>query len=313
MRAAILGGADLEAVARSLDLAPQADGASLALIDADDEDAVAAAAALAPDLPRVFIATATRAALLRAAGTAHVVERPLTAARLGPAIFAIERSREPRPRVVLFLAAAGATGRTSLVANLALRIGARSPVIALDATGTGALAWRLGASVAPWSDLAAVGDELGEAHLRLAAAERDGALVLGGLGAPTEALLARVLEIARAMGAALVDAPPPWFAASLRAMADRVYVCANPDPASAAATLGALADLLATGAQLVVSQARERDVDRLATLFGARPSFVLPPDEPACRDALARRGRAAGALGRAYDSLAEILLADLAA
>lgn len=310
---AILGGADLEAVARSLDLVPQGDGASLALIDADDEDAVAAAAALAPDLPRVFVASATRASLLRAAAATHVVERPLTAARLGPAIFSIERSREPPPRVVLFLAATGATGRTSLVANLALRIAPRTPVIALDATGTGSLAWRLGTTVAPWSDLAAVGDELGEAHLRLAAAERDGALLLGGLGVPSEALLLRVLEIARGMGAALVDAPPHWFAPELRAIADRVYLCANPDPASAAATSSAFATALASGGQLVVSQARERDVQRLAALFGARPSFVLPPDEPACRDALARRGRTAGALGRAYDSLAEILLADLAA
>lgn len=310
-RVAVFGGTELLEAARSLELEVVSDAAELAVVDADDDASVGAAALLPGTLPRVFIAGVVRAALLRAAGAPHVLERPLTAARLGPIVFALERAREAAPRIVLFIAATGATGRTSLVANLALRLAVRAPALAIDATGTGALAWRLGATVAPWPDLAAVGDELGEAHLRLAAAERDGALIVGGVGSPSAALLRGVIERARGLGAVLVDGPAPAVARDLARGSERVYVCANPDPASAAVTAAVFGDLLGAPARLVVSQARERDVTRLAALFGVPPTFVLPPDEPSCRDALRRRGRTNGALGRAYDAIAEILLADV--
>ncbi len=120
-----------------------------------------------------------------------------------------------------------------------------------------------------------------------------------------------MIALGRGFGAVLVDAPR--CDAALRDAADRVYVCANPDPASAAATVAVFDDVLRDGARLVVSQARERDASLLTSRFGVPPTFVLPPDEPALRDAMTRRGRVAGRLGRAYDAIAEIFLADLAA
>lgn len=310
---AICGGPDLREVAAELGLREDETKSSLVLVDADDDAAVAGASHLDPRIPRVFVAEAGRAALLAAAGVLHVVVRPLSAQALGAVVFAIERERERPPRLLLFVSATGATGRTSLVANLALRLALHVAVVALDATGTGALAWRLGATVAPWPALVAVGADLGEAHLRLAGAQRDGILVLGGSGACGEEQLLRVIELARAMGLLLVDGPAPWCAGQLPDRADRVFVCANPDPASVAVTLGTCGELFARGAQLVVSQARERDATELAAAFGRAPALLLPRDEAAMRDALLRRGAAGGELGRTYDAIAEIILAEVTA
>lgn len=304
----MLGGADLRAACAELELEERTVGVELIVVDADDDACVARSAAFPPDAPRVFVAERTRAELLRTAGAAHVVTRPVDARTLGPVVFALERARPMTLRLVLFCSASGATGRTLLVANLASRIASRMNVLALDATGTGALAWRLGASVAPWSDIAAVGPDLAETHLRLAAAERSHALVLGGAGAPDPELIVRVARLARDLGLVLVDAPAYRPSPALVEIADRVVVSANPDPASAAAT-AALLDLFAD-AQLVVSQAEERDVPELRRLFGRPPSFLLPRDERSCRAATRGRSPAGGRLGAAYDAIAELLLAE---
>ncbi len=312
IRAVVCGGPDLRSAALALGLDVGSEAPDLVLVDADDDAAVDAARRCEPHAARVFVAESARAALLEAAGVPHVVRRPASAATIGPVIFGIERAHEIRPRVLAFVAATGATGRTSLVVNLAARVAVRTPVVALDATGTGALSWRLGKTVAPWSDLAAVGEDLTEAHLRLAAAESDGVLVLGGSGECGEDLLLRVTEQLRGLGVVLVDAPAHPSACRLADLADRVFVCANPDPASAAATTALFGETLARGGQLVVSQADERDAPGLASAFGRQPAFLLPRDEPACRTALLRRSLTGGRLGLAYDAIAEILLADVA-
>ena len=310
MRAAlILGGDDLRHAAIALGLDDEPLHPDVVLVDADDDQVVERAAAF-PSVPRVFVAERSRASLLRAAGYAFVVERPVAPASLGPVLFAMERSRPQVARVILFCAAAGATGRTSLVANLALRLARCASVVAVDATGTAALSWRLGARVAPWADIAAVGADLGEAHVRLAAAERDGALILGGSGAPDGALVARVVEICAAWSLVLVDAPAYQPGPELVARADRVLVCANPDPASVAATSALLAEFGNADPHLVVSQVEHRDAGRIAALFGRPASCLLPRDEASCRDALQRRGPSGGRLGRAYDALAEVLAAE---
>lgn len=310
-RVAVCGGEELRGAAASLGLQLDGSSAELVLVDADDEASVACAERLPTRAPRVFVAGVARAALLRAAGAAHVVVGPCSAATLGPVVFAIERADERAPAIFAFVAATGATGRTSLVANLALRVAARVPVVALDGTGTGALAWRMGVTVAPWADIAAVGEDLGEGHLRLASSERDGVSFVGGVGPVSEDQLLRVLELSRALGVVFLDAPGYWFARRVVEAAERVWVCANPDPASAALTRVILADLADRSAQLVVSHAQERDVSHLGREFGRGPTLLLPSDEPACRDALARRGPTGGRLGRAYDAIAELVLAEL--
>jgi hypothetical protein len=233
--ALVLGGEDLRRAAAALGLATDAERAEVVLVDADDDASVARACAFA-SVPRVFVADPPRAAVLRAAGYAYVAERPADAVSLGPVLFALERARPRAARVVICCAACGATGRTSLVANLALRVARRAGVVAIDATGSAMLAWRLGARVAPWAEIAAVGADLGEAHLRLASAECLGALVLGGTGAPDGALLGRVVELCAGLGLVLVDTPAYEPPRELLARADRILVCANPDAASAAAT-----------------------------------------------------------------------------
>ncbi len=311
-RVAVCGGEALHAAAEALGLKADEARAEAVLVDAADDGAVARALAFPASLPRVFVADGGRAALLEAAGAAHVVAPPPTASALGPLIHALERGRSRAPTTVLCCAAVGATGRTSLVANLALRAARHTPAVAVDATGTGALAWRLGATVAAWADIAAVGAELGEGHLRLAAAEREQLLIVGGTGAPDEGLTRRVVELARSAGAVFIDAPAHRPAAALVERADRILVCANPDPASGAATRALLDELGERDSQLVVSQAEERDAHELAALFGRPPTYLLPRDEGAFRAALAVRGPIRGKLGRAYDAIAEILVAELA-
>ena len=144
--------------------------------------------------------------------------------------------------------------------------------------------------------------------MRLASAEREGALILGGVGIPDAALLSRVVDICATQSLVLIDAPAYRPAQELIKRADRIFVCANPDAAAAAATVTLLTDL--PDAHLVVSQAEERDATTLAALFGRPASFLIPRDEPSLRASLARRGPAGGRLGRAYDVLAEVIGAE---
>lgn len=310
-RAAVCGGEDLRDAARALGLEDVAERAEIVLVDASDDVAIGRALGLPVSLPRVFVADGARAALLESAGAARVVRPPVSAAAIGPLIHALERERRRAPSLVLCCSAVGASGRTSLVANLGLRVARHTPTVAIDGTGSGALAWRLGATVAPWADLAAVGTDLSDAHLRLAAADREGLLLVGGVGAPQAELLHRAIEVASAIGIVLLDAAAQRPTPALLEIADRVLVCANADAASGATTRGFLDELGQRDAQLVVSQADERESRQVAALFGRAPTFLLPRDERACRAALSDRGAIGGRLGRAYDAIAEILVAEL--
>jgi len=292
-RVAVCGGEPLRAAARAVGLEEDDEHAELVLVEAADEAAVARARALSPALPRVFVADGPFAALLEAAGAAYVVSPPPRPSVLGPIIHTLERGRTRAPATIVVCAAGGASGRTSLVGNLAIRVARRTPAIAIDATGSGALAWRLGVTVTPWTEIAAVGADLSDGHLRLAAAERHGLLVVGGVGAPDEDLVCRVVDLARSQTAA------------------RIVVCSNPDPASVSATRALLEQVADLETQLLVSQAEERDARALTASFGRAPTYLLPRDESACRAAVARRGPISGRLGRAYDAIAEILLAEV--
>jgi hypothetical protein len=101
----------------------------------------------------------------------------------------------------------------------------------------------------------------------------------------------------------LVDAPPLFDAGArvARGSADRVVVLTYDDAASLAA-LDALS--LGDGEWIVASQSR-------SSRIGPHAVFrALPRDEPAVAEALSRRDRVGGALGRAYDALAEIIALD---
>lgn len=313
-RALVLGAPDVRPAVAALGITRDTTDPDLLIVDADDEGAVEDATRYPSAVARIFIAGASRAALLRAAGVGNVVERPLAVSSLGLAILHVERARARGPRALLFTSATGATGRTSLIANVALRLARRVPVLAIDATSTGALAWRLNLAVAPWADIVGLGEELTEAHLRLAAAERDGALFIGGCGSVSPPQLHRVISTASKFATVLVDSPALALVDdTLLDAAERVYVCANPDVASAAVTAAACASLFDRGAHLVISQARERDAGRLTEVFGYPPAFILPRDEASLRRCLLRRGPANGRLGRAYEVISEIVLADVTA
>ena len=204
-------------------------------------------------------------------------------------------------RVLTLTAARGGVGRTLCAANLARRLAGVGSVLALDATGTGALAWWLGVEARPWSDLEVLSAELRPEHLELIATSVGSRLTLIG-GAPAvpslEALVATI-GVARTLAdLVVVDAPPlaDHRAQACVALSDRVLVLSYADPASAAA-LGAA--VLPGSAWLIGSQ---------AAIDGA--FRVLPRDERAVGDALQRRGVTSGALGRAYDELAELLAID---
>ena len=96
----------------------------------------------------------------------------------------------------------------------------------------------------------------------------------------------------------LIDAPllPDERARVAIDRSDRVLVLSYADAASRAAFVSA--DVPAS-AWVIGSQGRVEDAFR-----------VFPPDEAGVADALATRGPIGGALGRAYDELAELLAID---
>ena len=301
-RAAICGGPDLVAAAEALGLvaAPEPD---VVLVDTRREDAIARAAEYAPSIPRVAVASGATAALLRAAGVAHVAAG--TAAEVvGPQVAAAlpARAREATRRV-LITSARGGVGRTLLATNLALRLGRAAPVWLLDATGTGTAGWWLRAEARPWSELEPMAPELSIEHLRVVAtAVAPGVQVVGGPGsAPSWPLLAACLR-ALDRELAIVDAAPlaDERTRALRersTSAHRTLVLTYPD----AASLAALAAHDLADAWLVASQ---------GALPGGAAFRSLPRDDDAVARALSERAGVRGRLGRAYDDLAEILAID---
>lgn len=304
-RAAICGGPDLVAAVAAIGVV-EGEPAQLAVIDMRSAEGVARAAALPAALPRVLVADSDGEHLLRAAGVLHVTSAA-TPEALGPLVVsALPRAQRDATRRVVVTAARGGVGRTLLAANLARRVSRRWPLWLIDATGTGAAAWWLRAEVRPWSDLEPLTHELSVEHLRVVATEPSPGLhLLGGGGpAPTvELLTACLASLGSAGELTLIDAPL-LADERTRAVVDRsgldsrTLVVSYADPASLAAL-----DCYDLGqAWLIASQTKE--------LPGRSVFRSLPRDEAAVAAAHASRAAVSGALGRAYDQVAELVAID---
>jgi Mrp family chromosome partitioning ATPase len=307
-RAAICGGDDLRAAAVTLGLESCDSGRpDLVLVDLRDAAACAAAAALEPAVPRVVVAGESERALAGALGYDMArVAATCEPAALGPLVVAaLPRAPRRATRLIVVTAPRGGAGCSLLAANLARRLAPRISVVALDATGTGALGWWLGCTPRTWTELEGLTDELTAEHLAIVATETAGLRVVGGAPvAPTRALAESTVRAAASLAdLVIVDAPAlaDERARSLAILADRVMVLSYDDPLSIA-TLDA--SDLPSDAWLVASQSR-------AARIGERAAFrALPRDESAVGAAIAGRGSVGGALGRAYDDLAELIALD---
>ncbi len=307
-RAAICGGDDLRAAAAVLGLEPCGAGRpDLVLVDLRDASACAAAAALESTIPRVAVASETERALAAALGyDASSIAATCEPAALGPLVVAaLPRTLRRATRVVVVTGIRGGVGRTLLVANLARRLAPQLSVAAVDATGTGALGWWLECAPRAWTELEGLTDELTAEHLAVVAAESLGLRVIGGAPvAPTRALAESTVRAAASLAElVLADAPvlSDERARALAALAERVLVLSYDDPLSLA-TLDACE--VPSDAWLMASQSRTARI-------GDRAAFrALPRDEAAVSAALSGRRGVGGALGRAYDQLAELIALD---
>jgi len=308
-RVELCGGVDLRSAAAALGLVPATDGKpDLALIDLRDDASLARAAELPPTLPRVVVIAEAQLRLARALG---VPERSVTTssepAALGPLIAAaVPREARRSTRSVLITAARGGVGRSLLVSNLARRLADTRSVFVLDLTGTGAVAWWLGAEGSSWSELELLAHELSGEHLAVVAVDAAPGVRIAG-GAPRAATPRLAVAAARAAlevaEMVLLDAPtiadPVTLAVS--EVVDRILLLSYDDPVSVA-TLAATD--VPDGAWLISSQSK-------ATSLAGRDAFrSLPADEAAVAAAAGKRGPVGGALGRGYDELTELLRID---
>lgn len=304
-RVALCGPALAEA-ASTLGLEPVDERPEVVLLDLADADAVRAASAIDPSVPRIVLADGEHAELLRALGAGSFrVAASSKPGAIGPLLAATLPVRPPRAtRLVVVTGPVGGSGRTLLAVNLAARLATRGSVVLLDLTGSGSAAWWLRVTPSPWSDLEGLIDELTPEHLGVVAAERDGVRVVGAAGPMPSPRLA-VAAARAAVGLAdlvVVDAPAiaDDRAQAIAGFADRVLLVAPDDPVSAAA----LAQLGPSDHWLIGSRCRGQRL-------GGRAVMRSLPDDPAAVRAAARDGGAvAGALGRAYDDLAELLAID---
>ena len=302
-RVAACGGAELEATCALLGLTIETTAPRLVLVDLRWAGAASRAAAFASDVPRIFIATPDQAECLGAFGASGaIVAATAEPAVLGPLIArTLPRPARDRTRVVAVTAARGGSGRTLCAANLARRLAEASTVLAIDATGTGALGWWLGADPRPWSELEVLSDELGREHVELVASAVAPRLTLLG-GAPLAPSLAVLGPAIAAAGdladVVIVDGPllADERGRACAARADRTLLLSYADAASMAALFAA-------------------EVPAEAWLLGSQDAIsgafrVLPRDERAIGEAITTRGPVGGALGRAYDDLAELIAID---
>jgi len=307
-RVAVLGGDDLRASVVALGFEPtEIARAQVAVVDARDRAQLAAASALPHALPRLTIAAPEDASFLAAIGidSARVVTS-IEAARIGPALVAlIPRSKRGPTKLVVITGVRGGVGRTLLAANLALRIAKRLRVCAIDATGTGALAWWLRAAPKPWSDAEAIAAEMSEEHLPVIADAGAGVQVVGGAGAaPSAGVLHATVRVTTALDDLVIVDAPLTTDANARALADgadRRVVLAYDDPCSA---LLLDADPPQERDWVIAAQSRK------ATIAGRTAFRALPRDESAVASAASSRSQAGGGLGRAYDELAELVTID---
>jgi hypothetical protein len=303
MRVAVCGGDELRSACEVLGLETARSGPRLVLVDLRVADAAARAAAFPADIPRIVIATPEQAGLLAALGSDRtLVAASADAAHIGPLVArSLPQALPERTRVVTLTAPRGGTGRTLCAANLARRLAADRTVVAIDGTGTGALGWWLGVDPRPWAELEALAGELRAEHVELVATTVAPRLAIVGSAPepPSADLLATTIAAARELAELVfVDAPvlPDERTRAAIARSDRILVLSYADAASRAAL--ASADVPAN-AWIIGAQGRIDDAFR-----------VLPRDEDAVADALAARKPAGGALGRAYDELAELLAID---
>ena len=306
--AAICGGDDLRAAAAALGLDPcDAVRPDLVLVDLRDSAACAIAAAIAPGIPRVAVAGESERALAAALGyDASSIAATCEPAALGPLVVAaLPRTPRRATRLVVVTGARGGVGRSLLVANLARRLASRLTVAAVDATGTGALGWWLECAPRTWTELEGLTDELTAEHLAVVATESAGLRVIGGAPvAPTRALAESTVRAAASLAElVLVDTPvvADDRGRALAALADRVLLLSYDDPLSLA-TLDA--SEVPNGTWLLASQSRTLRI-------GDHAAFrALPRDEAAVGAALSGRRAVGGALGRAYDELADLIALD---
>ena len=307
-RAAICGGDDLRAAAVVLGLDPcDAGTPDLVLVDLRDASACAVAAAIESGIPRVAVAGASERRLAAALGyDASSIAATCEPAALGPLVVAaLPRTPRRATRLAVVTSARGGVGRSLLVANLARRLAPGRVLAAIDATGTGALGWWLQCAPRAWTELEGLTDELTGEHLAVVATESAGLRVIGGAPVvPTRALAESTVRAAASLAElVLVDAPAlaDDRGRALAALADRVLVLSYDDPLSLASLD---ASEVPGGAWLIASQSR-------TTRIGEHAAFrALPRDEGAVGAALSERRAVGGALGRAYDELAELIALD---
>jgi hypothetical protein len=309
LRVVLCGGSELASAAEVLGLiAVDAARADLALVDLRSSEALAEAATLAPELPRVVVLSDDQVGLAEALGVPRSsVATSCEAAMLGPLIAAtVPPPKRRSTRSVLVTSARGGAGRSLLVANLARRVAGLRATLCLDLTGDGTLSWWLGATSGSWSDLEDLTDELTAEHLGVVATDAGtGLRIIGGPPyAPsvrlTQSAFRAALELSEIV---FVDAPTLADERTRRLVSsvDRVLVLCYDDPISTAAL--ASADV-PEGAWLIASQS-------VATTLGGRDVFrALPRAEAAIAAATSRPGALGGPLGKAYDDLAELIAID---
>ena len=309
VRVALYGGAELASAAEVLGLiAVDVSRADLALVDLRDAAALSNAATLASDVPRVVVLGEDQVALAGALGVpGHSVARSCEPAVLGPLISAtLPPAKRGSTRSILVTSVRGGAGRSLLVANLARRLAPLRATLCLDLTGDGTLSWWLGATTASWSDLEDLADELTAEHLGVVATEAaPGLRIVGGPPyAPsvplTQSALGAALQLSEVV---LIDAPTLADQRTRRLLGsvDRAIVMSYDDPISIAAL--ASADI-PDRAWLIASQS-------IATSLIGRDVFrAFPRAEGAIAAATSRPSALGGALGKAYDELAEIIAID---
>jgi hypothetical protein len=307
VRVAVFGGNDLRASVLALGLEPVTEDPEVALIDARDRDAVISAAGLNAHVARVVVVFDTDRPLITALGIApaHVITS-IEPAVLGPALMQL-RPQRPRAatRVVAATGVRGGVGRSLLAANLAFRMAPRLRVCVVDATGRGAVSWWLRCTPRPWTEFEGLVDELTADHLAVMAEDVSSMRVVGGTSlVPSPALLGSTIRAASGLAdLVIVDAPlrNDPLARVAASLADRVFVLAYDDPWS---KLMLDADPPSDQEWLIASQLKT------ASLDGRRAFRSLPRDESAVASAVESRGAARGALGKAYDELADLLVID---
>ncbi|HUQ40905.1 MAG TPA: hypothetical protein VM052_00240 [Candidatus Limnocylindrales bacterium] len=307
-RVAVFGGEDLRSSVLALGLEPAIDAPDIALIDARDATAIKSAATLAAAVPRVIVVAEEDRDLLVALGVdARRVVTTLEPAKLGPILAGLMPAQtRSATRVLLVTAVRGGVGRTMLAANIATRIAPHRRVCLLDATGSGAASWWLQSEPRPWSDLESLVDELTADHLSVMADDvSPGLRIVGGASwAPSAPLLAASIRAAMALDdLVIIDAPlcADALVRLTRPAAPRALVLAYDDPWSRR-VLDASA--IADDDWLIASQTKVAKI-------GTRSVFrSLPRDEGAVASAVSSRAPVRGALGKAYDELAELILAD---